>query len=142
MHSLILFANIWSFPFFIEIYSWLSLSIRKVTFNSCWFVDNNSSWLIFNILWLKVFFVLMWSLRLFNAFALSLSFLKIYCILNLYCSRDFDHRIYRLFNCFVIVKCNKFLWFVKIVRFNSSSTYALHDFKYVIIASNFLSWIS
>ena len=140
--SSILFANIWNFFFFIEYCFLSSLIIRNIAHIFCLFVDNDSSWLILKILWSKIYFVFIWSLRLLNAFALSFSLSSVYCIVNLYCSKNFDHYICRLFNCFVVIKCKRFLWFVKIVNFDAFSTYIFHVFKNIIIASNFLSWIS
>ncbi len=142
MHSSILSIDIWSFPFFTRNSFVLSLSIRKITFSSYLFVNNDSSLLTLSMLWLNDFFVFIWSFLLLSAFALPLSLPNVYCILNLYCSSRFDYRICLLLSYLVVVKCKRFLWFVRIVSFDNSSMYTLYNFKETTIASSFLSWIS
>jgi len=138
MHSSILSIDIWSFSFFIGNSFVSSLSIRNVAFSSYLFANNDSFLLILSMLWLNNFFVFIWSLLLLSAFALSLSLLNIYCILNLYCSSYFNYRICLLLSCLIVMKCRRFLWSIRIVSFNNSFVYILHDFKKTTIANSFL----
>ena len=142
MYSSILLINIWSFLFLIKNSSNSSLRIRKVAFSSCLLINSDSSLLILSILWLNDFFVFIWSLRLLSASALSFSFSKIYSILNLYCSSFSNYCTCLLLSFFVVMKCNKFLWFVRIVSFDASSVYTFHVLRAATIASSFLSWMS
>ncbi len=142
IHSSILLINIWSFLFLIENFSDLSLRIRKIVFSLCLLIDNDSLLLILSMLWLNNFFVLIWSLRLLSASALPFSFSKIYSILNLYCSNFLNYRTCLLLSSFVVIKCNKFLWSVRMINFDASSVYTLHALRAATIASSFLSWMS
>ena len=112
MYSSILSFDICNFSWTIENCSWLFRIILRVVLTSCWFANNVSSLLIFNMLWLNISFEFIWLIRRFKAFARSFFFFEVYWILNLYCSRSFDHRTCRRFNCFVVMNWNKFLWFV------------------------------
>ena len=112
MYSLIFSFDICNFSWTIKNCSWLFRIIINVVLISCWFVNNVSSLLILNILWLNIFLEFIWSFLRFKAFARSFSFLEIYLMMNLYCSRSFDHRICRQFNCLIMMNWSKFLWFV------------------------------
>ena len=112
MYSSILSFDICNFSWTIENCSWLSRIILSVMLTSCRFANKVSSLLILSMLWLNIFFKLIWSILRLKAFARSFSFLEIYRIVNLYCSRSFDHRTCRQFNCLIIMNWSKFLWFV------------------------------
>jgi hypothetical protein len=142
IYSSILSIDIWSFSFFIGNSFLSSLSIRKIAFSSYLLINSDSSLLTLSMLWLNDFFVFIWSLLLLSASTLSLSLFKIYCILNLYCSSRSNYRTCLLLSCLIVIKCTRFLWFVRIVSFNNSSMYILHNFKKTTIASSFLSWTS
>jgi hypothetical protein len=142
IHSSILLISIWSFLFSIKNFFNLSLRICKIVFSSCLLIDSDSSLLILSILWLNDFFVFIWLLRLLSASALSFSFSKIYSILILYCFNFLDHRTCLLLSSFVVMKCNKFLWSIRIVSSDASSIYTLYALRTATIASSFLSWMS
>ena len=142
IHSSILSIDIWSFSFSIGNSSLSSLSIRKVAFSSYLLTNSDSSSLILSMLWLNDFFVFIWSFLLLSAFALSFSLSRVYCILNLYCSSCSNHRTCLLLSCLIVIKCTRFLWFVRIVSFDNSSMYTLHNSRETTIANSFLSWTS
>ena len=106
------------------------------------FVDNKSFLFILKILWLNSVLFFIWSFHLFKTFALSLFFFEMYCIVNLYYSKNSDHFICHWFNFFILMKFSKFLWFVNMIIFDFFFTYIFHFFKMTIMMNNFLSWTS
>ena len=112
MYLSILSFDICNFSWTIENCSWSSRIILSVVLTSCRFANKVSSSLTLSMLWLNTSFEFIWSILRLKAFARSFSFLEVYLMMNLYCSRSFDHRICRRFNCLIIMNWSKFLWFV------------------------------
>jgi hypothetical protein len=71
---------------------------------------------VFRIVNFMIFLVLVISNRRLRASALPLSFLGVYTILNLYCSKVSDYLTCRQFRVLVVVKLTKFLWSENTVR--------------------------
>ena len=135
---LILFFDIYSFFFTIE-YCFLSfLKILSVMLILLMLIDSDLFFL--NMLWLKICLFFMWSFCLFNAFVLLLFFSNVYCILNLYCFKNFNYLICFLFSCLIVMKCNRFLWFIRIVNFEIFFAYILQFSRAITMINSFLSW--
>ena len=122
MYSSILSFDICNFSWTIENCSWLFRIILSVVLTSQQFANKISLLLILNMLWSNISLDFMWCVRRLKAFTRSFSFFEIYWILNLYCSKSFDHRTCRRFNYLIIINYVKFLWFVLMISSSAPST--------------------
>ena len=123
--------------FFIENYFLSFLMMRIVVVIFLWF-DENMLFLLIRKIFPSNFFLSLYN-RFFDLTHLLNFFFLIYNKFWIYIFfKNFNYFIYRRFNFLIMMKFNKFLWFIYTSSFKYSFAYIFQDCNVATIINNFL----